>query len=293
MILHDNSKIKDNGFLCELDMESATQEETLAWLSKIIENELQKPDDEQDQDLIVECLAYIDDLLAEEVVCSEQDLQTGLEQILQSASKPAPEAPITLPIRIPRRKKLLKVLALVAACLLLVFSGISILAASQGYGCAWALIKENIDKITQLNSGGSISEGNITFFKNGEPIVYDSIEDFLNTENYNFMIFDYLPKGIQMRQLAQEQIDDTRIKIFFLFDSSNISVAIHNYRNATEDDLKKHPLYKTEYIDFYIEKKEAEQYLAIGYFNGYEYQIVYDNYEELLKILDSMKGITS
>ena len=56
-ILQD--KIKSNEFLLGLNMENADNEQKLAWLCQIIANEIDKPEDQQDIDLIAECTEYM------------------------------------------------------------------------------------------------------------------------------------------------------------------------------------------------------------------------------------------
>ncbi len=285
MILR-NDKLKNNDFLSSLDMKRATKQETLEWLSRMIENEIEKSEDEQDQSLIEECLSYMDELLEDEVFFSEEELQQKLEQIKQAAA----EEPQSLPVPSRRRKKAFKVLAGIAASFVVLFSGIAIAAALQGYGSACEFLKHNLEKLTQMNPGDSYTEQQITLIKGGEMTTYPSIEDLIQTEKYDFMTFGYLPENTQIQRVVEEKINDTRIKIFFLFDNTNLHINIYNYQNISEEDLKNHLLHETTNINFYIEKKEDAQYLAIGHFSGYEYQIMYTEYEELLKILDNIKG---
>ncbi len=290
MILHDQEKIKDNRLLCELDMTHATKEETLAWLTKIIENETEKNEEEQDQALISECLDYIDELLEAEVVCTDEAMQRGLERIEQ-ATREEGRAQI-LPKPKKGKKRLLKTLIAVAASFTVLFSGIAIAAATQGYDCAWAFLKDNFKRFTKMEPGDSYSEKSVTLIKGGETISYKSLEELMQTQKYNCMTFGYLPNGIQIQRVIEEKIDDTRIKLFFLLNDSNLSITVYNYQNVSEDELKQYPLYKSPSIDFYIRSFEETKFYAIGYTNGYEYQIFYSDYEELIKIIDNMKGIT-
>ncbi len=290
MILHENSNINDNGFLCSLDMMHATKKDTLEWLAKIIDNETRKPEEEQDQNLIVECLAGIDDLLADEVTVSDEDLKKGLEKINQEIDDEDKQKTAT---KITGKKRMLKALLAVAASFTVLFSGVAIAAATQGYDSAWAFLKDNLKKIVQLEPGDSISEGNITFSKNGETVSYKTLEELLQAEKYNCMRFNYLPNNVKIKRVIEEKSENNQIKLFFLFDTSNIHIAIYNYQNTTEEKLNNYPIHQTASIKFYIQRKESDQYLAIGYLNGYEYQIMYNNYEELVKILDNMKGNVS
>ena len=56
-ILQD--KIQSNEFLLGLNMDNADNLQKLVWLSQIITNEIDKPEDQQDIDLIAECAEYM------------------------------------------------------------------------------------------------------------------------------------------------------------------------------------------------------------------------------------------
>ena len=54
--------LNSNDFLCSLNMSNATQEQKIQWLLKIIDNELDKPEEEQDTSLLTEAIDYFNEL---------------------------------------------------------------------------------------------------------------------------------------------------------------------------------------------------------------------------------------
>ena len=54
--------LKSNDFLCSLNMSKATKEQKIKWLLQIIDNELDKPEEEIDYHLFNEATAYFKEL---------------------------------------------------------------------------------------------------------------------------------------------------------------------------------------------------------------------------------------
>ena len=58
----DMKNIKNNDFLLGLDMSKATREQKIQWLCQMIDNEVEKPEDERDASLLSECADYLREL---------------------------------------------------------------------------------------------------------------------------------------------------------------------------------------------------------------------------------------
>ena len=73
--------IKNNDFLLGLDMSKATREQKIQWLCQMIENEVDKPEDEMDFALIDECSDYLRELSNPEAEATPELKQRILQKI--------------------------------------------------------------------------------------------------------------------------------------------------------------------------------------------------------------------
>ena len=114
---HTPDKFRDNAYLCALDMSHATDEQQIAWLNLIIDNELARGD-QKDEQLIYECAEHLA-LLSPDIAMSEEECRAHLQALL--ASVPTKKARIlTLPDRHVRRKFALRFAALASALIMIV-----------------------------------------------------------------------------------------------------------------------------------------------------------------------------
>ena len=73
--------IKNNDFLLGLDMSKATREQKIQWLCQMIDNEVDKPEDEKDASLLSECSAYLRELSDKDAEPTPEQKQRILQQI--------------------------------------------------------------------------------------------------------------------------------------------------------------------------------------------------------------------
>ena len=62
-------------------MRKMCREELIEWLYQLIDCELEKPEEETDQDLIMECSDYLEELQAGEDNLSPEEIRFRLERI--------------------------------------------------------------------------------------------------------------------------------------------------------------------------------------------------------------------
>ena len=287
MILHE--KIKDNDFLCNLDMRDATREQKIAWLCQIIKNETEKPEDEQDVDLISECSDYLYELSEDDLRYSEEELQQGLEKIKQLSQA---SGATVLPMK-KRRKSLIRVALGFAATFVVLLFGITVAAKTQGYTNAWDFVSQNVDKILNMRPGDTIEEGNITLIKGEECIIYASIEELIKEENYKILYPSKLPDNAHIQKIMQQNMSDNSTLLSFQTNDPYLSFSISSKPSVSEKDLQYYEKHQTSYTTFYVDTKSDSVYQAIGYFENHEYCIMYGDYNILIMILDNLKGIES
>ena len=73
--------IKNNDFLLGLDMSKATREQKIQWLCQMIENEVDKPEDERDDSLLSECANYLRELSDPQAKPTPEQKQRILQEI--------------------------------------------------------------------------------------------------------------------------------------------------------------------------------------------------------------------
>lgn len=286
MTPHD--KIKDNNFLCNLDMDSATREQKIDWLCQIIKNETEKPENEQDMELISECSDYLRELSEEEVSFSEEELQKGLAKIKLSNQ----ESNVAILPRKRYKKKLVKAVIIFAATFVVLFSGTTVAAKTQGYSNAWEFVSLNVERIFKMNPGDTIGEGNVTLIKREESIIYASMEEMIKAENYNILYPSKLPDNVYVQRIIHQYMSDGSMMLSFQSNDPNFSLSISENFTVSEKDMQELEEYITpNNITFFIDSIGNELYQAIAHINGNEYQIIYKNKDVLIMILDSMKGI--
>ena len=280
--------IKSNAFLLGLNMNKATKEQKIQWLCQIIDNETDKPEDEMDFALIGECSAYLRELSDKAAEATKEQKQRILQQIKARHNQTATKSAKVLR---PRWKTARKVVGIAIAAVLLLTLTLSVIAKVNGYSSAWEYVKENIQKIIGMDAGDRVNEGNITLIKHDSVVSYDSVEELLQTEGYDIMYPTDLPKGVRIKGISQQIVDDSYILYSIYFTDIELSVAVSNKSTVSEVDLQKCQSYSTKNTVFYIRQRADMTYQAVGYIDGYEYQIRCQSYDVLIKIIDGMKGI--
>ena len=280
-------KIKNNEFLLSLDMANADREQKLAWLSQIIENEIEKSPEEQDLDLIAECTEYMQELCAGEMTVPTERKEQMLLEVKARMAQEVEEKKV-----IARRPRVwLKVMSAAAAVLILMFSTLTVAAKVGGYSNAFEFLSINVEKFLNMKQGDTIDENGITWIKGGESISYPTIEDLLVNEKLDILYPSQLPNATRVTQIMQQVYDETCIIYAFVFDDATLSMIVSTDWVVSNDDLTSYEVYNTHGHIFYIKTFSNGTYQAIGHDEKYEYNITYSNYDELKNILDNMKGI--
>ena len=280
--------IKSNAFLLGLNMNKATKEQKIQWLCQIIDNETDKPEDEIDFALIGECSAYLRELSDKAAEATKEQKQRILQQIKAHHNQTATKSAKVLRPKWRKRGKIVAIAATVAAILL---STLTVLAKVNGYSSAWEYVKENIQRITGMDAGDRVNEGNITLTKHDGVVVYDSIEELLREEGYDIMYPSELPEGVQLTKILEQVVSDERTVYCYMFNKENLFVMVSSEFKISPEDLGKCEVFVATDMKFYIKERADKSYQAMGYGEGYEYQIYCDEYDVLIKILNGMKEI--
>lgn len=120
------SHIHDNTYLCSLDMTYATKTQKIAWLTQIINNELDRGE-EMDEQLISECAEHLEQL-SPEVNRSAEELDAQLHLLLAANDQPTQHSENNIPTFTRKARPQLRQLMLRASAIVAVFAMIVVLS---------------------------------------------------------------------------------------------------------------------------------------------------------------------
>ena len=276
----------------KIDIVNASKDELIEYLCQTINYEVEKGDD-ADCDLIRECSDWLDELTADLMVFTPEELEAKLE-----ALKSGKDVPIFHPHKPPqttsvpkiKRKVFVRVGILVAAIMLLSVLSLSVMAKHAGYDSTWEYISVNVGKLFGLNSGELIREDGITVIKPNGSITYKNIDDFLNAESLNIMYPYILPNDIKISEVRYINKQDNKYTLRFVFTNNSYEFAVSNYYLADITKMGEMTSIEINGITFYITQKEDGKYFSLCQNNGYEYTIQSPNYDDLLIIINNTRG---
>ena len=167
---------------------------------------------------------------------------------------------------------------------------LSAIASNKGYTTALEYISENIGKIFGLNDRETIQDDGINVIKNTESIPYKSIDDFINSEALNILYPHTLPGNIDILSVRYIQKSQDAYTLCFSFSDPKyiFNVSTYYINNITAEKVDK--CVTIENFNFYYAQLEENMHYAILQHEGYEYTIQAPSYDDLLIIMNSMKG---
>ena len=264
-------------------IENYTDEEWVTYLNHQIDEELDKPMEEQDWEWIDECNAMIEEIRngadAPDPVLKEKKLQE-LRKAYSSQLK-------------RKNRKLRSVWKIAAAC-----AAVMILAV-PGVSSAIHLITPGdiLDKwkyeFLNLPRDTPIEDSGITFMVIGEHREYDTIEALIKAESIDVMYPTWLPEGVEIEKISVN-IETIGNSIIYDFNNEQVMYGVMLYEEyaALIEDGFAGELHEINGHDFYISgfsTVEAPGYInAIWNENGYSYSLSAKTNEVLYKILESL-----
>ena len=280
--------IKSNAFLLGLNMNKATKEQKIQWLCQMIDNETDKPEDEMDFALIDECSAYLRELSDKAAEATKEQKQRILQQIKAHHNQTATKSAKVLR---PSWKTPRKIIAIAATIVLLLALTLTVIAKVKGYSSAWEYVKDNLQKIAGMDAGDRVNDEEITLIKNDGVVAYKSIEELLEKENLDILYPAELPNGVHITKISQQIISEEKIVYSYRFTDQAISVAVSTVPRFSQKDLEMYDIIESSTMTVYLVEKRDGYCQIVGYDGKYEYLICSNDYDVLINILNSMKGI--
>ena len=278
-----HNKISD----AESFFETASKEELIDYLVKTIEKEVSKGDD-ADCDLVRECSDWLDELTEDEVTFTPEELERKLAQLKAGSESKKP-------VKICKKAKLktfVRVALIAAVIFAISLVSLSAVAMNKGYGSAWEYISSNVEKIFGLNQGEAINGDGITVIKNSETVRYSNVNEFLKAESLNILYPSVLPEDNLISEIHIVEKTDNQFMIYFIFSKDTNSLNITNYYSSNPAELKGVECITINNFNYYVKRISEDIYYAILQYNGIEYIIQSNSYDDLLIILNNMKGMT-
>ena len=272
--------------LLEFDPANATDEQIRAWLFAIIDQELDKPEGQEDTELIRECSECEMYLSGSENTLTEAQYLAGLAKIKQHTAS-MNEKKAHKP-RVWRRLP-----ALLAAVLALIVLSAGAVAAVSG-SPAWEFITTNIQQILGMEPGDTLESDKVTLVKGDLVAEYDSVEEALKAGGFEGILYPTeLPEGVKIERVLFINDGDTdNYRLNFIFNSDQYSYRIYSYNSYQMENWPSLTVQKINDIEYVITyMSDINQYQAGCYHNGHEQVFISTDYEILIDILNSMKEI--
>lgn len=287
-----SQKNTDGEFGCKIDIVNASKDELIEYLCNTIQYEVEKGED-ADYDLVRECSDWLDELTADEFVFTPEELAARLEALKTGKDVPIfhPHKPHqTTSVPKIKRKVFARVAILVASLMLLSIISLSVMANHAGYSSTWEYISTNIGKLFGMNPGETINEDNISVIKNTGIVKYHNMAEFLKAESLNILYPQQMPNDAKITEIRCINETDAHDVMLFVFSDKAYTLQIYNYYFTNLDTLDGYECVTINGIEYHIISIDGIVYHAICQYNGFEYAIDSPNYDDLINIINNMKG---
>lgn len=261
-------------------MENLSDQDKVAYLFGIIDQEKDKPWDQIDFEKIEECSRHIGKLMESELpeLTDEriEDIRKKNDERFKAAHHPA-----------PKKRMLAKRIIGIAAAVAILFCAATITVSAYSEGMS---IGEYIVYVAKnLFPGESVEHNGITFIREDEMVIYDDIESLIENQKLEIYYPTELPDGVYIEKIVLTG-DITQAEeectLIFVFNESDISLTIRNYDpvNLNNSEFT----YDTLAGTFYVLKK-GDEYQAICKTETYEYILSVADVSMIKTILKGLK----
>ena len=260
-------------------MENLSDQDKVAYLFGIIDQEKDKPWDQIDFEKIEECSRHIGKLMESELpeLTNEriEDIRKKNDERFKAAHHPAPKKRMLA-------KRMIGIAAAVAV--LLCAATITVSAYSEGMS-----IGEYIVYVAKnLFPGESVEHNGITFIHE-EMITYDDIESLIENQKLGIYYPTELPDGVYIEKIVLTG-DITQAEeectLIFVFNDSSISFSVQNYYSVNSIESTLSP-YDTPVGTFFISERN-NKYQAVCQIGINEYILSTTNVSTMEIILKGL-----
>lgn len=254
-------------------------EDMITAIEGILKKEYRKRDSRQNIILINECLdtllmmrGYDIDKLNKYIESTQEETLNKLyERIRLEQAKVKTHAK-------PRRYRL----AFVSMCVVITL----VLMSVAGYAMGFEPIRRIVNEIFNITVGESISEGDHEYIRRGEVVYFETVEELLDDYQFTVLYPAYLPQGITLNKIGVSSNNST-----FTFEFSNDALiyVVDAYQPFDYGTLEGQiPTYESNDIVYYILDEEWA-YIVYFEYQNIQYRIQYNDYDEIIKIINSIE----
>ncbi len=254
--------------------DSFDKETLIRFLGDVIEAEMDKPDDEINLGLIEECEGFLAELMSD-VTISDEQMQRNIAKI-KGMAVPREITPIR-PRRMPRPRR---IAAVILAAVLLLGGSLTAYAFVPAF-------RDMVRNVLHLSSGDSIDGDGVTYVYNGERKRYDSIEDWVASENLDILYPHKLPDGLVIRNIIASNNGEVPMYNISFDDGITGIVILHNEID-TSTLHKESELYENNYgiLSYILTSENAVTSVIVH--NGYTYYISTNTLDDMMSILENL-----
>ncbi len=253
------------------------------YLNKKIDDELSKPDDEQDFDYIEECLAFIDEIDKDKYK-PDQDIKTKQINKLQVIYKQINNQKAGF---IRHR---LKWHRLAAACIMIIsLLTLNIIASALGYDMLHVLNRLGRE-IFNLSANEEVNINGITFIRHDVFTNYSSAEELMKAENLKILYPSWLPQDTYIKKIVCIETEAGK-KIIFEFNRQGIYFMLTDYAGFNLNEIERYSLYENSGNNYYI-CETLDGYEAIFTRGNNQYSLSYPEYDILIEIIKNLKEVS-
>lgn len=184
---------------------------------------------------------------------------------------------------IKKRNAVLRRIGFVAAILSLMIATTTLVSAAFGVN-----IFEYIVKIARRDEGTQMVFGEVTFRNNGEIKIYSDIEQTVEAEKLDIMYPSKLPENITIDSVFLNENEQGNERVQIVTNDKRISVFIDKNCKAPDASDKDNTAYVSNGVTYYVFNEEP--CFATCCYKGNYYYIQANNYDELILIIENMKG---
>lgn len=280
----------ENQLKRNFDIASASKDELIEYLCQTIQSEVEKGEG-ADCDLIRECSDWLDELTADEITFTPEELALRLEVIKSGKIfNEVPRKKMRSNGSISKPRIWSRVTILVASMILLSLLSVTAMAINAGYDSVWVYISSNFKTILGMDCGEEISNDRIAIIKNSQPKHYNSIEELLSTEGFDIYYPSQIPNNQSITEIRYVEESNNKYTLYFVFSDNSYVFQIVNYYITNLSMLEDVNTVTVNDMNYYISTKDNNSFHAICQHNGFEYSLDSNNYDDLLILIYSMKG---
>ncbi len=245
----------------------------IKWLGEIIDAEMEKGDDEIDMALVMECDAYLAELMSD-VVISEEQMAKNIASI---KGKTCNEKITSTTRRMPRMRRIIA-----AVCAAAVIIG--------GMVTAYAFVpafRDMVRDVLNLGQGSSVDEGGVTYTHQGEIRKYKTIDELIIGENLNILYPHNLPSELKIKAISSYGEGDS-LTYFISFEDSSVSISVKCGEGDISQLSSNSQIYQnTKNITSYILVNE-EATVSTTVHDGRTYYITANNIDQITTLLENL-----